>query len=278
MFYITLIRTSSDLEEIHFNFLTQIQEIEWLKEKYVARTIIENEPDLKTIHSWQDHLAPLKIDVFCTPIDSIKKKLFLADMDATIVTTETLDELAQECGIGEKVSKITDRAMRGELDFHQALKERVALIKDLPEISLKHTLDNTVLSKGAIELVSYVKQQDIFCVLVSGGFTYFTSAIADDCGFDTHHGNHLDIAEGKLTGYVVPPILDKDAKLDFLKKYVQQLDIPISDTVAIGDGANDLPMLEAAGLGIGYHPKALVREKIMNCIIHTDLLSVQYIL
>ena len=166
--------------------------------------------------------------------------------------------------------------MQGELDFHAALKERVGLLKDLPEEAIKRTLDNTEISKGAETLLKTLKHNNIHTVLVSGGFTYFTNAVAEQLGFDNNHGNQLDIQGGKLTGNVIEPILDKDAKLAYLNHYAQENNIDICDTVAIGDGANDLPMLEAAGLGIGYQPKPLVAESILNCIIHTDLTSVLF--
>ncbi|MEM6810838.1 MAG: phosphoserine phosphatase SerB [Pseudomonadota bacterium] len=242
-----------------------------------SRHKIDSPLSIEEMIEMREKLAAHKIDIFCTPI-GFHPKLFLADMDSTIVTSETLDELAAEAGIKDKVSEITERAMRGELDFHAALKERVALIKNLPIEALKRTLDNTEISKGAHELLKALWSNNVTCVLVSGGFTYFTAAIAEQLGFDHHHGNELDHDNEKLFGTVSEPILDKDSKLSFLHQYVQQLNIDISDSVAIGDGANDLPMLENAGLGIGYKPKPLVAKKILNCIIHTDLSSVLHMI
>ena len=222
-------------------------------------------------------MADEKIDVFCTRTENRRKKLLIADMDSTIVTTETLDELAEEAGIKQKVSEITDRAMRGELDFHEALRERVGLLKGLSVNSLKRTLDQTEISIGAQALVASMRQDGAFCALVSGGFTYFTSAVASKLGFTVNHGNILNINNDELSGTVGEPILDKDSKLEFLHQYCTELDINISDSVAIGDGANDLPMLEAAGLGIGYHPKPILEKTLLNCIRFTDLTSVLYI-
>lgn len=217
-----------------------------------------------------------KIDVFCTRTANRRKKLLVADMDSTIVTSETLDELAAEAGIKDKISRITERAMRGELDFHAALRERVGLLKGLPTDALTRTLGDTAISKGADILVKTMVENGAFCALVSGGFTYFTEAIATQLGFQVNHGNILDIAEGKLTGTVSEPILDKESKLFYLKKYCDDLKINIGDSITIGDGANDLPMLEAAGLGIGYHPKPILEDTLINCIRHTDLTSVLY--
>lgn len=217
-----------------------------------------------------------KIDIFCTSASHRRKKLFLADMDSTIVTSETLDELAEEAGLKEKISDITARAMRGEIDFFDALRERVSLLEGLPTDAIKRTLQATKISKGADILLNTLKSHHVYCVLVSGGFTFFTNDIAQQLGFDANHGNILDIQDNALTGKVIEPILDKEAKLTFLKDYTQKQKIDLRDTVAIGDGANDLPMLSHAGLGLGYHPKPLLEDSLINCIRHTDLTSVLY--
>lgn len=220
-----------------------------------------------------------QIDVFCIPHESEtrRKKLLLADMDATIVEAETLDELAAEAGIKDKIATITARAMRGELDFHAALTERVAMLENLSVSALQKTLDRMVINAGAETLVKTMRKHGAECYLVSGGFTFFTGAIADKCGFNGHHGNTLDIKNEKLTGKVIPPILDKDAKRNFLKHYTQKLNLTTADTMAVGDGANDIPMLLAAGLGVGYRPKPAVKDNLENNIVHTDLTSLLYI-
>ncbi len=249
---------------------------EWLTEhkaadlKIALCLTIDQIKILREIHD--EH----RIDVFCTSFENRKKRLLLADMDSTIVTTETLDELAAEAGIKDKIAAITERAMRGELDFHAALRERVGLIKGLSTEALKRTLENTVISDGTKTTLKTLKAHNVFCALVSGGFTYFTSAIAAQLGFNAHHGNILNIENNTLSGDVQEPILDKDSKLSFLKLYCEELGLSLDDTVTIGDGANDLPMLEAAGLGIGYHPKPLLEDTLLNCIRHTDLTSLLY--
>jgi len=273
---LTFVAANDDLTQDKIGELELISgSYQWLKPDKALFVPIDNPLSIEAMKAIRDKLAPYKIDAFCTPL-TFHAKLFMADMDATIVTSETLDELADEAGIKDQIAGITERAMRGELDFHAALKERVGLLKGLPEDALKRTLDQTQISKGAEHLLKTLKANQVFTVLVSGGFTYFTNAVAEKLGFDKNHGNQLSIENSQLTGDVIEPILDKDAKLAFLNQYVQRKNIKNSNIVAIGDGANDLPMLKAAGLGIGYQPKPLVAETILNCIIHTDLTSVLY--
>ncbi len=221
--------------------------------------------------------SPYDVDVFLTPALNRRKKLLLADMDATIVEGETLDDLAACAGLREEISAITARAMRGELDFKGALTQRVKMLGGLSITALQQTLSAMKINDGAIETIRVMRQHGAECYLVSGGFTYFTEAIAKACGFNGHHGNFLEIEGEHLTGYVIPPILDKDAKLAFLHNYMAKNSILKEDTMTVGDGANDIPMLLGAGIGVGYHPKPLVQEQISNLIIHTDLTSLLYI-
>ncbi len=223
-----------------------------------------------------DALAADKIDILCTRTAHRRKKLLLADMDSTIVTTETLDELAVHAGVGEKVAGITARAMNGELDFESALKERVALLEGLPAETLEETYAATQISPGAEAFVKTMASNGATCVLVSGGFTFFTEKIAARAGFHHNHGNILSIANDKLTGRVHEPILGKDAKLEFLHSYTQKQGIDLRDTIAIGDGANDLPMLQAAGLGVAYRPRPVLRDSMNNCLFYSDLSALLY--
>lgn len=274
---LTLVASETPLNEKHFDLLGSLKNTpDWLNPNKAADIKIDKALSIEEIKALRVKFDADKIDVFCTAEAGRKKALFLADMDSTIVTSETLDELADEVGLKEKISKITARAMRGDLDFHEALRERVGLLKDLPASALDNTLNQTEISKGARTLLKGLKNEGVFCVLVSGGFTFFTHAISDKLNFDAHHGNVLQIENDKLTGNVHDPILDKTAKLNFLKLYCEELSLDLSETIAIGDGANDLPMLEAAGLGIGYHPKPLLEDTLTNCIRHTDLTSVLY--
>lgn len=250
---------------------------QWLRPHHAADINIHDKPDIDQIKALRNFLKKDAIDIFSIPAQNRRKKLLLADMDGTIVTTETLDEIAAYAGTKDKVSAITERAMCGEIDFKTALKERVALLSGLPETTLNEVLAQTELTDGAETLIGIMAQAGATCVLVSGGFTFFTDAIAAKAGFHYHHGNVIETQNGILSGTVTEPILDKNKKLDFLTDYRRRLDLKPEDTIAIGDGANDLPMLLEAGLGIGYRPKPLLLETLDNCIIHSDLSAALYI-
>jgi len=252
----------------------------WLAKNTAAEIPLEHIPSPSQIENLRALCDESKADIFITSNHNRRKKLLLADMDSTIVQGETLDDLAAHAGIKDKISAITARAMNGELDFHDAIRERVGLLKDLSADMLDKTLQETPLSQGAKSLVQTMKTGGAHCVLVSGGFTFFTNAIAQQVGFDNNHGNILGIENNRLTGQVADPILDKDAKLTFLNDYAQKQSIDLSNTMTIGDGANDLPMLldaqNANGLGIGYYAKPAVAVQLINTIRHTDLTSALY--
>lgn len=275
----------SPLSEKHFNTLASILEpynikytskLIWLDKDKAAEIGISGDTQSALTAHLREELEKDKIDFFITKNENRTKKLLIADMDSTITTTETLDELAEYAGIKDQIAQITALAMEGKLDFETALKERVSLLKDLETTALQATLDETILSEGAEIFVQTMRKNGAACVLVSGGFTFFTQAIADKCGFNFNHGNTLEIKENKLTGNVIPPILDKYAKVDFLEHYINDLNLTTDDVLAIGDGANDLPMLKKAGLGIGYHPKDTVKSDIHNCILHGNLTAALY--
>lgn len=219
-----------------------------------------------------------QVDIIIQPLTERRKKLFVADMDATIIPHETLDLLGDRLGISDQITPITERAMAGELDFKQALAERVKLLADVPATILDDVLNDMILTKGARTLVRTLAKNGCYCVLVSGGFTFFTGPVATAAGFEKNHGNTLGIKDGKLTGHVLEPILDQNAKLEFLEFYMKQLGLQPQDVMAIGDGANDIPMLKAAGLGIGFQPKEIVARTIPNVIRYNDLTAVLYAL
>ncbi|MGM0421729.1 MAG: phosphoserine phosphatase SerB [Pseudomonadota bacterium] len=218
------------------------------------------------------------MDVFVIDTTAPPPRVLLADMDSTIIESETLDDLAAHFGIAGPIAAITERAMRGELDFGEALTERVAMLEGLPESAITELLPKLEISHGAAELIAACKAKDMTCVLISGGFTHVTGYVADKLGFDAHHGNEFVITKEKLTGEVKQPIQDKDAKLKMLNSLVSDLDITSSEVIAVGDGANDIPMLQAVGYGVAYHAKPKVIEATDLHIIHTDLSALIYLL
>jgi len=239
---------------------------------YAVRWAIPQPLDKQVIDTIR---TEFNIDVFQTT-NSPNYKLFLADMDSTIVMGETLDDMAKLAGIGDQVAKITERAMRGELNFEQALAQRVSMLEGMPSSLIDQALDSLELNKGAETLLMHLKSKDIYCVLISGGFSQFTSCVASQLGFDDHFGNELVINDKKLNGTVKFPILDKKFKAQKLKKLKASMKITDHQTIAIGDGANDLPMLQEAGLGIAYHGKPLLRDQLINRVDVGDLSSLIY--
>jgi phosphoserine phosphatase len=217
------------------------------------------------------------IDCVAQPVAGRRKRLLLADMDSTIVVGETLDELAAHAGLKDRIAAITARAMHGELDFRQALLERVGLLAGLPTAALERTWEATRLMPGAVALVRSMRANGAHCVLVSGGFDFFTFRVADRVGFHAHHANRLLTENGKLTGGVAEPVLDKEAKLATLKQCAAGLHLPLTATLTVGDGANDLPMLLAAGLGVAYRAKPAVAAAARARIEHGDLRALLFI-
>ncbi len=216
-------------------------------------------------------------DIFIQDNDPFrKKKLLIADMDATIIRQETLDELATHLGIHEKISKITEKAMSGELDFSEALRQRVKMLTGLPLAALAKTLDHLEYSAGAVAIAKTMARQAAKCMLVSGGFEFFTVPVAEKIGFVRSFGNRLEIRDGKLTGEIAPPIIDKSAKEQIVVSQARALGIPLRSVMAVGDGANDVAMLQKAGTGVGYFGKPAVIEATPHQIRHTNLVSLLY--
>jgi phosphoserine phosphatase len=216
-------------------------------------------------------LGSAKIDAIATRARGRRKGLLVADMDSTIVTSETLDEIAAFAGLKERIAAITARSMNGEIDFATALRERVAMLKGLAVDALEKTWANTRLTPGARELVATMKAHNATTALVSGGFTFFTGRVAEMVGFDVHRANVLEHENGALTGTVAEPVLDANAKLTALNELAAARGLKLSATLTVGDGANDLAMLGAAGLGVAFRAKPVVAAQARAQVRHSNL-------
>lgn len=224
-----------------------------------------------------DTLAGAPIDTIVQPAHSRRKKLFLADMDSTMIGQECIDELADAAGLKAHVSAITERAMRGEIAFEPALRERVALLKGLPsEIVDRMIAERITLTPGGRALVLTMRRNGAYTALVSGGFTVFTGPIGAMIGFDMHRSNTLLMEDGRFSGLVAEPILGREAKRSTLIELRDERKLSSEDTLAVGDGANDLAMLGEAGLGVAFHAKPIVAEAAHARIDHTDLRTLLY--
>jgi len=225
-------------------------------------------------------LNDLPVDVLIQPVATRRKKILIADMESTIIEQEMLDELAARIGVGEQVAHITRRAMNGELDFEAALNERVLLLKGQPVSLLQEVASHMTLMPGALALVDAMRRAGAQTWLVSGGFTHFIKIIAERIGFDRFFGNELLHENGVLTGRVGLPILGKDAKRDVLMKACKEYGFSLADCLTVGDGANDMAMLQTTamggGLGVAYHGKPRLREVIHSQINRSDLSALIY--
>ncbi len=225
----------------------------------------------------QSHLGHLKVDVCAQIAEGRKKRLLIADMDSTIIGCECLDELADFAGLKTEIAAITERAMRGELEFEAALRERVLMLKGLGLDALQRAYDERVrLNPGARTLVRTMAANGAKCFLVSGGFEFFTTRVAEAAGFHAQRANRLLDDGQTLTGHVGDPILGREAKLAALQEEAANAGIALHETLAVGDGANDLAMIEAAGLGVAYRAKPIVAGQADAKVDFTDLRSLLY--
>jgi phosphoserine phosphatase len=219
----------------------------------------------------------LPIDIVVQPQAARRKKLFLADMDSTMIGQECVDELADFAGLKAHVAAITERAMRGEIEFEPALRERVGLLKGLPVSTIDEVLKKHITpTPGGRELVATMRAHGAWTCLISGGFTLFTNAVAATIGFQENRANELLVRDGKLTGEVAEPILGRAAKLATLVELREAFDLDDIDTLVVGDGANDLGMIQQAGLGVAYHAKPAVAAAAAARIDHGDLTALLY--
>jgi phosphoserine phosphatase len=233
------------------------------------------------LHALEQRLREIRgdlpIDIVVQPIGFRRKKLFLADMDSTMIGQECIDELADFVGVKAHVAGITERAMRGEIEFEPALRERVALLKDLPVGVVDEVLATRItLTPGGREVVATMRAHGAYTCLVSGGFTLFTNAVAAKIGFQENRANELIVRDGKFTGEVKEPILGRAAKLATLVDLMESFDLDDIDTLVVGDGANDLAMIQAAGLGVAYHAKPAVSAAASARIDYGDLTALLY--
>lgn len=219
-------------------------------------------------------LADMAVDLNCIPDQNRRKTLLIADMDSTMIRQECIDELAAEAGVGDRVADITARAMNGELDFEAAIIERVGLLKDLPVEIIGKVIETRIEhAAGGATLVRTMKANGAYAALVSGGFLQFTEVVGGALGFDETRANTLIEAGGKLTGEVGRPILGREAKVEALKELAPDQ----SMAIAVGDGANDLGMIEAAGMGVALHAKPVVAEAAPLRINHGDLTALLFL-
>ncbi len=252
--------------------------VQWLFDEVAADIPFEGGDDIAGIERrLREARGDLPIDIVVQPLAARRKKLLLADMDSTMIGQECVDELADFAGVKARVAAITERAMRGEIEFEPALRERVALLKGLPVAVIDKILKTRItLTPGARELVATMRANGAWTCLISGGFTLFTRAVAEMIGFDENRANELIVEDGKLTGKVAEPVLGRAAKLSAFIELLESFDLDDIDTLVVGDGANDLGMIEHAGLGVAYHAKPAVAAAARARIDHGDLTALLY--
>ena len=225
----------------------------------------------------RDSLGGAAIDIAIQPAGGRRKMLLIADLESTIIGQEMLDEMAELAGLGEQVASITAQAMAGELDFATSLRMRVRLLENQPADILEQAKRRMTLTAGARTLVQTMAAHGAYSALVSGGFSYFADQVASACGFHEARANRLDVADGRLTGQLDEPLLDREAKLECLNRLAAARDLDLASCCAVGDGANDAAMLGAAGLGVAYRGKPPARAAAGVCIDHGDLTALLYL-
>jgi phosphoserine phosphatase len=249
----------------------------WLAKAEACELTLDHEPRATLEEELRGALAPRPVDVALVAAAGRRKRLLLADMDSTIIRQECIDELAQLAGVSDQVKAVTLQAMRGEIPFEESLQKRVALLRGLPASGIAAVAARLDLAAGAHTLIATLKANGCYTALISGGFTAFTAGVAAALGFDEHRANELIIHGDMIAGVVARPILGSNAKLAALDQLCARRGIMRSEAVTVGDGANDIPMLEAAGLGVALHAKPLVRHAAPIRIDHGDLTALLYL-
>lgn len=274
---------SAPLEPVHIERVCQrlatTGETGWLAEREACDLFVESLLSAVDItEQARDALSGTAIDTVCTSIRGRRKKLLISDMDSTVINQECIDELGDAIGVGSQTREITAAVVNGDISFSDALRERLALMKGMERRLLKSVYEERIsLKAGARTLVQTMRHHGAFCILVSGGFSFFTRRIAERIGFHDHQGNKLAFEDGKLTGEVLEPILGRSAKLNTLTRLRDEKGLEPSDVLAVGDGANDIKMIEAAGLGVAFHGSDSLRKQANACIDHGDLTALLYI-
>jgi phosphoserine phosphatase len=275
---------SAPLESIHIERVLECLELpaetDWLAEKEACDLLIDSSLGAESItEKARNALAGDAIDIVCTRIEGRRKKLLISDMDSTIIHQECIDELADAFGIGPQIREITAIVIRGDISFPEALRKRIGLMKGMDIKTLEKVYEQRItLKPGARTLVQTMRHHGAYCILVSGGFTYFTSRIAARLGFHDHQGNELFFDQGKLTGKAQDQILGRSAKLDTLMALCDEKNLSPAEVLAVGDGANDMKMIQAAGLGVAFHDHSgSLRDQTNARIEHGDLTALLYI-
>ena len=248
----------------------------WLAKSKAAEITVTDDTVIDVAKLRKDADA-MHVDVNIIPTRNRRKRLLIADMDSTIITSESLDDLARIAGLGNEIAHITAQSMAGKIDFEESIDARVAMLAGKPATLFNKLLDEMTLTDGAVSLVKTMRANGAYCYLVSGGFDFATAHIRDICGFHGDHANHMDISSDLIEGTVRKPILDRNAKANYLRQYCTMHNLTMADTATIGDGANDLEMLRAASFGVAFHGKPILRKHIGLQLNHTDLSGLLYL-
>ena len=274
---------SMPLEPVHiervYRRLATTGETDWLREREACDLFIDSPVSAVDLaEQARDALSGTAIDTVCTSIEGRRRKILISDMDSTVIDQECIDELGDAIGVGSQIREITAAVVNGDISFSDALRKRLALMIGMDRRLLKSVYEERIsLKAGARTLVQTMRHHGAFCILVSGGFTFFTRRVAERIGFHDHQGNELAFADGKLTGKVLEPVLGRSAKLNTLRSLCDEKGLEPSDVLAVGDGANDIKMIGAAGLGVAFHGSDSLRKQANAHIDHGDLTALLYI-
>lgn len=274
---------SAPLQLVHiervYQCLGQKYRTNWLAENEACDIFIDSDLSAELItKKVRDVLIGCFIDAVCMLVEGRRKKLLISDMDSTVINQECINEIADAMGLGSQISQITESVIQGDINFSEALRIRLGLMKGMDEKLLQSVYEQRItLKSGARTLVQTMSHHGAFCILVSGGFSYFTSRIAARLGFHDHQGNELIFNNGKLTGEVQYPILGRTAKLNTLMTLCDEKNLTPTDVLAVGDGANDIKMVQAAGLGVAFHDTGLLKEQANASIDYGNLTALLYI-